>query len=129
MRVHNGRSRMKNITGKWKGASYPEMIRALPEVDIQLEGVRGWLLQGESKQVVFFDMQPACEVPPHSHCDQWGFVVEGEMRLVIGGKSRVYRKGDSYFIPEGVVHSAVFVTRVNAIDVFDDPHRYRVKKE
>jgi quercetin dioxygenase-like cupin family protein len=55
--------------------------------------------------------------------------VEGEMRLVIGGKSRVYRKGDWYFIPEGVVHSAIFLTKVNAIDIFDDPKRYRIKRE
>jgi len=120
---------MENLAKKWKGTPYPEMIRTLPEVDIQVKGVRGWLLQTEDKQVVFFDMQPGCEVPPHSHCDQWGLVVEGEMRLVIGGKSRAYRKGDWYFIPEGVVHSATFLTKVNAIDIFDDPKRYRIKRE
>jgi mannose-6-phosphate isomerase-like protein (cupin superfamily) len=120
---------MENLVKKWNGTAYPEMIRTLPEVDIQLKGIRGWLLQAKDRQVVFFDIQPACEVPPHSHCDQWGFVVEGEVRMVIGGKSRVYRKGDWYFIPEGVVHSAVFLTKVNAIDIFNDPQRYRIKRE
>ena len=29
------------------------------------------------------------------------------------------------FIPEGVVHSATFLTRVQVIDVFDAPDRYQ----
>ena len=118
---------MKNSTKKWSRTPYPDMIRNLPEIDIQLKGIRGWLLQGKDKQVVFFEMQPATDLPPHSHCDQWGLVVGGEMRLNIGGKSKVYRKGDRYFIPEGVAHSATFLTRVNAIDVFADPKRYKTR--
>ena len=120
-------SPMKNSTKKRSRTPYPDMIRNLPEIDIQLEGIRGWLLQGKDKQVVFFEMQPAIELPPHSHCDQWGFVVEGAMRLNIAGKPKVYRKGDRYFIPEGIVHSATFLTKVNAIDIFADPERYKIK--
>ena len=105
------------------------MMRNLPEIDVQFEGIRGWLLQGKDKQIVFFEIQPATDLPPHSHCDQWGSVVEGKMRLNIGGKSKVYKKGDRYFIPEGVVHSATFLTKVNAIDVFGDPERYKTKTE
>jgi quercetin dioxygenase-like cupin family protein len=56
-------------------------------------------------------------------------MVEGEMSLTIGEDSRIYRKGDWYYIPEGVVHSATFLTRVNVIDFFDDAARYKAKKE
>ncbi len=120
---------MENPAEKWKGIPYPEMITTLPEIDIPSKGVRGWLLQTKDKQVVFFDSEPNCEVPAHSHCAQWGIVVEGEARVVIGGKSRVYRKGDWYFIPEGVVHSAATLTRVNEIEIFDDPKRFRIKEQ
>jgi quercetin dioxygenase-like cupin family protein len=106
---------------------YPEMIRDLPEVDVRLKGIRGWLLQGKNRQIVFFEIQKGSDLPPHSHCEQWGLVVEGEMRLTIGGKLEVYRKGDSYFIPEGIVHSATFPEKVYAIDVFANPRRYRIK--
>lgn len=111
----------------WDGTPYPDMIRRLPEIDIAFEGVRGWLFQGNRNQTVYFDIQPVGEIPPHSHCDQWGLVLEGEMDLTIDGETKTYRKGDRYFIPEGVVHSAVFGTRVQVIDVFGSPNRYRVK--
>jgi quercetin dioxygenase-like cupin family protein len=118
---------MKDQMEKWDGTPYPEMIRKLPEIDISLEGVRGWLLQSEKHQTVFFDLEPVGEVPPHSHCAQWGLVVEGRMKLTIGGEMKIYEKGDWYYIPAGVVHSATFLTRVQAIDVFDDAERYKPK--
>ena len=58
----------------------------------------------------------------------FGVVLEGEMQLTIDGVAGTYRKGDSYFIPEGAPHSAVFLSRVKVIDVFDDRARYHVKE-
>jgi quercetin dioxygenase-like cupin family protein len=106
---------------------YPAIVTGLPEADIPLPGVRGWLLQGAGKQLVFFDIAQGAQVPPHSHGAQWGVMVDGEMSLTIGGETRRCRRGDSYFIPAGVPHAAVFHTRVRAIDFFDEPARYRPK--
>jgi len=118
---------MKELMAQWEGTPYPEMIRGLPEIDIPLEGVRGWLLQGDKTQVCFFDIEPIAQVPPHSHCAQWGMVIEGEMELTIGGKANLYRKGDWYYIPEGVTHGATFPMRVQVMDIFDDTSRYHTK--
>jgi quercetin dioxygenase-like cupin family protein len=118
---------MTDWTARWNGTVYPEMIRNLPEIDIPITGIRGWLLQGGDRQVVFFDIEPIGEMPPHTHCAQWGFMLAGEMALTIGGQTRTYRKGDWYFIPKGTVHSANFLSRVNVIDVFDAPDRYGIK--
>ncbi len=118
---------MEELIKKWDGTVYPDMIRNMPEIDIPMKGLRGWLLASDKKQAVFFDIEPIGEVPPHTHCDQWGIVIEGEMSLTIGGETKTYRKGDWYFIPEGVVHSANFSSRVNLIDVFDAPDRWKAK--
>lgn len=107
---------------------YPERIRSLPEADIAFQGIRGWLSQGVDHQIVFFDIEPVGEVPEHSHGAQWGIVIEGEMRLTIGGLTKTYQSGDSYFIPEGVPHSAVFNKRTRAMDFFADKNRYKVKE-
>ncbi len=118
---------MNNRIKQWDGTVYPEMIRGLPEIDIQVKGIRGWLLSSADKQVVFFDIQPVGVIPPHSHCAQWGIMLEGEMSLTIDEETKTYRKGDRYYIPEGVVHSANFISRVNVIDIFDAPDRYKTK--
>jgi quercetin dioxygenase-like cupin family protein len=107
--------------------AYPEFIRGFPKVDIPLPGVRGWLSQAKDHQVVFFDIDPIGEVPPHSHGEQWGIVVEGAMELTIGGETRTYRAGDSYHIPAGVEHGAKFLSHFRAIDVFADVDRYKAE--
>ncbi len=108
---------------------YPEMIRNLPEIEIPLDGIRGWMLQNGSIQAVFFDIDPVGKMPDHSHCAQWGIMLGGKMKLTIDGKAKIYEKGDRYFIPEGVSHSAEFLTKVYVIDFFDDPNRYLIKNK
>jgi quercetin dioxygenase-like cupin family protein len=118
---------MKELMKQFDGTAFSDFIRNLPEVDVPMEGVRGWLLTGDGKQVVFFDIQAGAEVPPHSHCAQWGMVVEGSMTLTIGGDTREYKSGDWYVIPEGVTHAAKVTSRMSVIDIFDAPDRYKAK--
>jgi len=112
------------MTQKHQG--FPDLILGLPEIAVPIEGVRGWLLQGENNQLVFFILDPVAKIPKHSHGAQWGIVIDGEMELTIDGDTETYRKGDSYFIPEGVVHSAVFREKTYAIDFFADKERYSI---
>jgi quercetin dioxygenase-like cupin family protein len=107
---------------------FPKMITDMPEADIAFEGLRGWLLQGIRGQVVFFDIEPVGQVPVHSHGDQWGIVVEGELSLTIDGVTKIYRKGDYYHTPAGAVHSATFGAPCKVIDFFADVDRYGPKE-
>ena len=104
---------------------YPDFILNLPEADVPMAGVVGKMLQGERGEAVFFTIEAGAEVPPHSHGDQWGVVLDGEMELTIGGQTRRYRPGDSYFIPAGTVHSARFPVRCRVFDLFADAQRYK----
>ncbi len=107
---------------------YPQLITSLPEANTPFEGVKGWLMQGAAQQIVFFEMEPIGEVPEHSHGAQWGTVFEGEMELTIGGEKKTYRKGDSYYIPAGVVHKAAFKKKTWLMDFFADKDRYKPGK-
>ncbi len=108
---------------------FPEMIEKLPDIDINLTGVRGKLLQGQKMQVVFFTIENKAEIPPHHHQAQWGVLLEGEVLLTIEGQARRCSPGDSYYIPAGAVHSIqVLSAPVKALDVFNDPNRYQTKE-
>ena len=106
---------------------YPKMITDLPEADIPFEGIRGWLMQTTTQQLVFMELDPIGGVPEHSHSAQFGVVLEGEMTLTVGGESTRYKKGDSYAIPAGVPHSAEVHSHVKVIDMFDEVARFSVK--
>jgi quercetin dioxygenase-like cupin family protein len=105
-------------------ANFPDFIKSLAKAKIPLPGVQGWLAQGKEFQLVFFEIDKGSHVTPHSHGEQYGYVFEGEMTLTIGDDTRVYRSGDSYHIPKGVVHQAKFNTFVRVVDIFLEPHRY-----
>lgn len=107
---------------------FPGIIRSLPEADAPFKDITLWLLQGPTASAIFVEAQADSEVPVHSHAAQWGIVVSGELVFTIGGKTRVYRPGEEYFIPAGVPHGATLKAGVRVIDFFDDPHRYRPKK-
>lgn len=108
--------------------SFPKVITDLPEAEIKLEGVKGWIAQGESHQIVFFAVEPKVEVSEHSHeYPQWGFVVEGKMELTIDGESKLNEKGDEYLIPAHAKHSARFLTKCRVIDFFSEKDRYKFK--
>ena len=107
---------------------YPDLIKNLPDADIPFDGVTGKLLQSENHQIVFFVIDAIGIVPEHSHGAQWGVVFEGEMDLTVGGATKTYKKGDHYFIPSGVKHSANFKVKTQLMDFFEDKNRYGIKK-
>ncbi|MFW9770165.1 MAG: cupin domain-containing protein [Candidatus Thorarchaeota archaeon] len=106
---------------------YPDCIKALPKAKMPFDGVQAWIAQGVEFQVGFFEIEPIGVVSPHSHSAQYGFVIEGEMLLTIGDDTKLYKRGDSYYIPEGVVHSAEFKTFCRVMDFFAEPSRYETE--
>lgn len=107
---------------------FPDFVRGLPEADLPFEGLRGWLLQSEDGQVLFMETDVDVDVAEHSHGDQWGIVVDGQIELTIGGETAIYRRGDSYCIPAGVEHGARLFAGFKALDYFKDRDRYRVRE-
>ncbi|MDH3889580.1 MAG: cupin domain-containing protein [candidate division Zixibacteria bacterium] len=118
---------MKKLMEQFDGTAFSDLIRSAPELDVPIDGVRGWVIGNDTHQVVFFDIQPGVEVPLHSHCAQWGMVVEGEMTLTIGDETHTYGPGAWYVIPEGTMHGAKVAKRMSVIDIFDAPDRYKTK--
>lgn len=109
---------------------FPEFILRFPglETAFSEEDVTIRAIASDDGLVAFFHFHKDGALPPHSHLGQWGTVLEGEIELTIGDQTRTYRRGDSYDIPAGVVHSAVVKAGFKAIDVFEEGDRYPLKR-
>ena len=107
---------------------FPEPIRRLPEADIPLNGIKAYLSQSEHHQILFMQFENDVDLPEHSHAAQIGFVLEGSIDLIIGGKGQSYMKGDRYYIPAGVTHSAKIYAGYADITFFDEASRYSEKE-
>lgn len=108
-------------------APFPELFRTLPEADVAIPGVAVRMLRGLTASAIFWEATQDTTVPEHRHGGQWGVVLEGELRLSIGSEARTCRRGDEYYIPAGMPHSAVLKAGARVVDFFDDPDRYRAK--
>ena len=105
--------------------TFPEIIKMLPQVDIGIDGVKGWLIQGKQFQLGFFEIESGIKIALHTHAAQFGIMFEGSATSTINGKTTHLKQGDSYYIPEGAVHSWETRTFVRAMDFYADPQRYK----
>jgi len=106
---------------------FPDAIVRLPEADVPLDGVKAYLSQSETHQVVFMEFSKDVVVPEHSHESQWAVVLEGRIDIVIGGEMRSLGKGDRYFVPKGVEHSAKIFAGYADVTFFNQKDRYHRK--
>ncbi|MFH1636001.1 MAG: cupin domain-containing protein [Chloroflexota bacterium] len=106
-------------------SKFPAFVQNLPEADIPFDGLSGWLLTSQSGQILFNESDVEISIPEHSHGDQWGVVIDGEIELTSGDLTRTYSRGDTYFIQAGTVHRAHIYPGFRAVDYFADQDRYR----
>ncbi len=117
-----------NTAKKQDNSSYPEVILHLPEAEVSFKGVKAWIMQGESRQLVFFEFEDGVDLPEHNHVyTQWGMVIAGKMELRVDGKPRVCAKGDEYLVPAGAMHGARFLEKTRVMDFFSERDRYKPK--
>ena len=71
---------------------FPGPIRNLPEADIPLEGIKAYLSQADTHQIIFMEFENDVDLPEHSHAAQIGIVLEGKIDLTIDGNQVTYEK-------------------------------------
>ena len=108
---------------------FPEIITSLPAAELPIDGVSSYLFQGEHQQFIFMTFDQDVSVPEHSHEGQWGVVLDGRIELTVGGERRLLKRGDTYFIPNGVPHSAKIQSGYKDLTLFDQKDRYRPKPQ
>jgi quercetin dioxygenase-like cupin family protein len=108
---------------------FPVPVKKLPLADIPVEGLTAYLSQGDDHQILFMEFSQDAEVPEHSHEGQYAIVLEGRVDMVIDEEERTFLKGDRYYIPEGVKHSAKVHRGYADITFFDQADRYSVRDQ
>jgi quercetin dioxygenase-like cupin family protein len=106
---------------------FPEPVKKLPEADIPLSGLKAYLSQADGHQILFMEFSEDAELPEHSHEGQFAIVVEGRLELTIDGVEHTFNKGDRYYIPAGIPHSARVHAGYADVTFFDQRDRYRAK--
>lgn len=107
---------------------FPEPILKLPQADIPLQGLTAYLSQAKNHQILFMHFNEDVDLEEHSHEAQWGIVLEGSISMTINDETRTYVKGERYFIPAGVKHSAKIYSGYADMTFFDEPQRYAIKE-
>jgi len=107
---------------------FPGPIKNLPQADIPIKGLKAYLSQADTHQILFMEFSKNVELPEHSHESQMGVVLEGKIDLVIGGMKYTYSKGERYFIPAGTKHSGKIYAGYADITFFNEPDRYKIKQ-
>jgi len=108
--------------------NFPEPILNLPKAEMPFEGAKGYLLQGENQQVIFMEFEKDVDIPEHSHESQWEIVVNGKVDYYEGWQKYTYTKGDKFFIPKDVKHSAKVYSGYASVAFFDQKDRYNKKQ-
>lgn len=77
------------------------------------------LAVGEKSMVTKMNYKVGDRVPPHAHPnEQSGYVISGKYRIVYQEEDEILTSGDSYSIPENIVHTWEVIEGGEVIDVF-----------
>ena len=107
---------------------FPAFVAKLPQADLMIPGLRGWLLQGEVGQVLYQESDVEVDLPEHAHGEHWGVVLRGRMELTVEGRIRVFTRGDMYHIPEGARHRTHLFPGFRSVEHLAERDGYRIKK-
>lgn len=90
----------------------------LPELEIA-PGVKARIVTADTMTVMHVNIVAGSDVPEHSHYhEQVVNVIEGELELVVDGKSHNLVPGKVMVLPPNVVHSGKAITECRVVDVF-----------
>ncbi len=91
-----------------------EMVEKRPT-----EGAIGRIVHGNGMTVAHWEFEEGTVLPEHAHPhEQIALVVEGRLRLTVGGRTQTLKAGEAALIPSNVRHGATAVTRCRVVDSF-----------
>ena len=94
-------------------------INELPAKELA-PGLKGYYAHGSNMTFGYIEIKKGTKMAEHNHMhEQITYIIEGQLDMVIGGKSCSLTAGMYYIIPSNVPHGAFAVTDCKVIDVFN----------
>lgn len=91
----------------------------LEKIDMGKGVLRQYLGAGQHMNAQHWDMADKSMVELHTHPqEQFGYVIKGGFKMLIGDETAELKAGDAYFIPPDVPHEFTAIGQTEAIDIF-----------
>ena len=91
----------------------------IEKIDMGGGVIRQYLGAGQKMNAQHWDMADQSVVKLHTHPqEQFGYVIKGGFKMIIGDETAELKAGDAYFIPPDVPHEFTAIGQTEAIDIF-----------
>lgn len=91
----------------------------IEKIDMEGGVIRQYLGEGRNMNVQHWDMADKSVVKLHKHSqEQFGYVIKGGFKMIVGDETSELKAGDAYFIPPEVLHEFTAIGETEAIDIF-----------
>ena len=97
------------------------MIKEFQDIEPKqiIPGFSARFIHTDAQTISLVEVEKGAFLPSHSHVhEQISQVLEGEFELTVGGKCKIYRKGDLAIIRSNVDHSGKALTACTILDIF-----------
>ena len=101
---------------------FPEIVKKMHSDNYGVEGLEVYYDHTPVGTVYFFGTKNPFNLPEHSHAEQFGMVIKGEVTYKINGETKTYKAGESYSIPAGVKHVTYYSANFSEMGYVDDPN-------
>ena len=100
---------------------FPDIVKKMPSRDYGIDGLEVYVDHTSTGTIYFVSAKKEIVFPKHSHAAQWAVVVSGQCKFTANGETKIYKQGDTYFIPANLEHQITLGAGYSEIDYVDDP--------
>ncbi|MCK5400687.1 MAG: cupin domain-containing protein [Flavobacteriaceae bacterium] len=84
-----------------------------------IKGIKARFIHTKNNTIGYVEIEEGAVLPEHSHFhEQTTQILEGKLKMTIGGETKILEPGMFTIIPSNVMHSAKAITHCKVTDVF-----------
>ncbi len=93
-------------------------ISKIPQRQL-VKGINGRYIHTKNNTFGFIEIEKGAVLPEHTHFhEQTSQIIEGKLKMTIGGETKILESGMFTIIPSNIPHSAIALTDCKVTDTF-----------